>query len=186
MIVGITGYARSGKDTAAKALIDDGFKRVSIADSIRGMALQLDPVVWENGESIGKLVDIVAAKGWEQAKEYVWVRSYLQELGSVCRQTFGKDAWLWNFDRKLCEVINAHESSVTADIRYPNEADLIRQRKGMLVRITRPGVGPLNDHPTEASVADINVDIELFNSGTPEQLQANLRMAVNIWLTLHQ
>jgi dephospho-CoA kinase len=45
MIVGISGYARSGKDEAAKALVEMGFERRAFADKLREFLLALNPMV---------------------------------------------------------------------------------------------------------------------------------------------
>ena len=43
MLVGITGYAGSGKDTAALALLNNGFERRAFADPLRAGLLGIDP-----------------------------------------------------------------------------------------------------------------------------------------------
>ena len=46
MIIGLTGYARSGKDTVAQILVDKfGFTRVAFADPIRDFCYQVNPIV---------------------------------------------------------------------------------------------------------------------------------------------
>ena len=46
MIIGLTGYAQSGKDTVAKILIEQyGFTRVAFADKIRELLYEMDPPV---------------------------------------------------------------------------------------------------------------------------------------------
>ena len=49
MIIGLTGYARSGKDTVAKILVDNyGYKRIAFADKIRELLVEINPIL-ENG-----------------------------------------------------------------------------------------------------------------------------------------
>jgi dephospho-CoA kinase len=46
MIIGIAGYARSGKDAAAKILVEHyGYERRAFADILRSALLTLNPVV---------------------------------------------------------------------------------------------------------------------------------------------
>jgi hypothetical protein len=45
VIIGLSGYARSGKDTAAAGMDMWGFKRVAFADKLRDFLYLLNPVV---------------------------------------------------------------------------------------------------------------------------------------------
>ena len=46
MIIGLSGYAQSGKDTVAKVLIEEyGFTRIAFADKIREFLYDLNPQV---------------------------------------------------------------------------------------------------------------------------------------------
>ena len=48
MIIGLTGYAQSGKDTVAQVLVDNyGFNRVSFADPIRKLLYETNPMLKE-------------------------------------------------------------------------------------------------------------------------------------------
>jgi len=41
---------------------------------------------------------------------------------------------------------------IITDVRFPNEADAIRKKEGVLVRINRFGIKPVNDHKSETSL----------------------------------
>jgi dephospho-CoA kinase len=62
-LVGLTGYARSGKDTAAQVLINDGFNRVAFADPMKNMLYALNPIVVECSElRVREIVDATVGK----------------------------------------------------------------------------------------------------------------------------
>ena len=45
MIIGLTGYAQSGKDTVAKILVENyGFTRIAFADKIREFLYETNPM----------------------------------------------------------------------------------------------------------------------------------------------
>ncbi len=48
-----------------------------------------------------------------------------------------------------CVELGVPIITVVSDMRYRNEAQAIRHRGGVLIRIERPGVGPINDHISE-------------------------------------
>src|SRR4051794_16838163 len=79
-LVGLTGYARSGKDTAAQVLINKGFNRVAFADPMKNMLYALNPIVVECSEL--RLREIVDRDGWEGAKRLSEVRELLQRVGT--------------------------------------------------------------------------------------------------------
>ena len=56
MLIGFTGKAGSGKDTAAKALIDIGWKRFAFADELKNTVNSL--FRWNSDHSNGHLKEL--------------------------------------------------------------------------------------------------------------------------------
>ena len=64
-IIGLTGLPGSGKNAAARHLVDHhGFVEVAFADPIRQAAMVLNPYV----DSFYTLEDVVNTWGWNEAK----------------------------------------------------------------------------------------------------------------------
>lgn len=169
-IIGLVGYARSGKNAAAEALVEDGWSQVAIADSIRESLLALDPEI-HTRYGVCKLSVLVSEDGWEAAKAEPNVREMLQRIGmDASRNIHGEDCWIKLAKRKIdaanCPV-------VVTDVRFPNEAAAIREWGGKVIRITRTGVGPVNGHSSEAQ--DFDADIGIDNDGTIEDLHRAIR-----------
>lgn len=157
-IIGLAGYAQSGKDTAARYLAERGYERRAFADGVRVLCRKTDPI----------LDRYVAERGWEEAKRDPTTRQYLQSVGLACRDVFGPDVWVDLALKGLPAL------TVVTDVRFPNEADAIRERGGVIWRIIRPDTGPVNGHVSETAMTDYRVDRIVRNSGTP----ADLRTAV--------
>ena len=90
----------------------------------------------------------------------------------LCRQGVHNDTWT-ELGRQLIEQHLAAGDDhwcIICDLRFPNEASLVRELDGVLVKVTRPGVAP------KATVADMAMldfdrwDFELYNNGTLHQL----------------
>ena len=64
---------------------------------------------------------------------------------------------------------------VITDTRFPNEADAIRKKDGILIRVERPGVKPVNNHASETSLDDYNFDHYIPNDGTVEDLAEKIK-----------
>lgn len=173
MIVGITGYARSGKDTLAKSLkLRHGFQRIAFADKLKELALGTNPIIyWDTYyEFPVSLSSLVASLGWDRAKEHLEVRQYLQRLGDHCRNVFGDDVWIRATLPKLHALQDAGHHIAYTDVRYPNEADFIRSKGGLIIKVVRPGVQPANNHVTEKNVDLIQEDVLLHNDGSKTDL----------------
>jgi hypothetical protein len=133
-VVGITGAARSGKDELARAIIRNysGAERFAFSDSVAAIA---------------------------RARYFMGTRDawLLQEIGTLYRSTRGTEVWL----RCLYGAIADRRPrlAVVTGIRYPEEANMIRQMGGRLVAVVRPNAPPLTDrdpsHESEAHIKEL-------------------------------
>jgi hypothetical protein len=184
MIVGLTGFAQSGKDTAAKALLDIGYERRAFADPLRECLYVLNPIISAQairtpitkdnatGLSVNRLrlADCVDAVGWDEAKKLTEVRRLLQVFGTeVVRDHFGRETWT-NY---LRDSMQPGVDYVITDVRFDNEVECVHRMGGIVVRITRPGVGPVNAHASDA-VDGLPVDYTIDNNGSVEGLHKML------------
>jgi hypothetical protein len=206
-LIGLSGYARSGKDEAAKVLVEEfGFKRIAFADKLRDFLYALDPIVTvkkvdspinvRQGETIKRLYidedtratvplsvevrvrQVIDKHGWDGYKE----TEYGTEIRGLL-QRLGTEAGrntLWDsiwIDAALHDLDESGKYVVT-DARFPNEADAVQQRGGQLIRITRRGIGPANTHPSETSLDDYDFDLRVENDGTLEEFHEKIRKIV--------
>lgn len=178
MIVGIGHVARVGKDTAAEALCRDlGFVRRAFADPLKDLAFAANPLVTSSTRTVntdvghGRLQWVVqGCGGWEQAKNtYPEVRTFLQNLGVAGRKVFGDTFWV---DR-LFDSCKGVENVVIPDVRFRNEAEEIRARGGVLIRINRPGRVAAG-HVSETDLVDFDWDEEFDNGTSINDLQATV------------
>ena len=169
MIIGLTGYARSGKDTVAQILVDKfGFTRVAFADPIRDFCYQVNPIVGHVANEDIYLKNVVDRDGWETAKQMEGVRRTLQNVGVAARDTFGDSFWIV----KAFEKVKDAERIVVTDVRFKNEADYIKSYEySQLWRIRRPGVEAINTHISESQMDGYKVDQIMVNRGTLEDLE---------------
>lgn len=163
-VIGLSGYARSGKDTIGTALVALGFQRASFADYIRSALYALNPQV--AGDS--RVAELIDAHGWEHVKvAHPEVRSLLQRLGSeVGRDMLGENVWV---DLTFKNMPDGSKIVVT-DCRFPNEADTIRRLGGEVWRVHRPGFTAVNAHPSETALDDWDFDQHFYNDETMEDL----------------
>lgn len=163
MIIGLSGYARSGKDEVAKILVEKyDYKRMAFADPIREFVLKVNPIL-ETGHRVGELVKEF---GWEVAKSKDETRRLLQATGIVARELFGQEFWI----EQLLKNIEYENSIVIPDVRFKNEMAIIRQMEGKVFRVVRTGVKPVNSHISEVELDDAYFEAHILNEGTLEDL----------------
>ena len=170
MHVGLTGRARTGKDTAAAALTAAGWQRVGFADLLREVAYAVDPIVSLGDAGHGRLAVVVDQVGWERAKDdYDDVRRFLQRLGTEgVRNHLGTHVWV------EAAMARATTPTVFTDVRFPNEAQAIRDAGGIVIRLVRPSAGPVVGHSSEEAMDGWPVDAVVANDGTPAELHAKI------------
>jgi hypothetical protein len=168
VIVGLTGYARSGKDTVAGILARRGYKRAAFADALKGMLLRLDPYVsFYMGET--RVSDVVGRWGWEKCKESSEVCRMLQALGDGCRGYLGTDVLVQPIVARIKAGTGADWA--VSDVQVPAEAEALRSLGGVIWRVTRPGTGPVNRHATETAPDSLEPDATVVNDADIEALE---------------
>ena len=185
MIIGISGKAGSGKDTAAKMLEvlyanpdisyeDFANKRyknfadiqiVHFADSLKETAQVLFRIgEWETNTQEGKKTTI----NWIGKT----VRELLQGIGQGLRDAIDPNLWV----KILFANTEGWSNYIIADVRYPNEVYAIKKRNGVLIRIDRKGAGAGN-HSSETALDDYNDwDVRIENNGSLESLFEAMRI----------
>lgn len=167
-IIGLSGYAQSGKDTIAKTLIEEyGYRRIGFADPIREFLLRINPIL-HDGRRVGEWVKEF---GWDITKAQTEARRLLQETGMVAREMFGQHFWII---LALLDVKSTDKVVIT-DVRFTNEADMIKTMGGKVWRVVRPGVGPVNNHVSESDMDSYSVDHTIVNDGGLQNLQDQVR-----------
>lgn len=176
MIIGLCGYAGSGKDEIAKTLISDyGYRRVAFADKIKDILYDIDPVIMV--DAYGKRItvkDLVNDEGWDDAKKNKDIRELLQRLGVAVRTYLQSTTWV---DAALRGVLPTDKVVVT-DVRFINEATQIRNLGGFIWRVKRSGIKAVNTHISETELDGYKVDQIFSNNGSLNDLKnlVHLRM----------
>jgi hypothetical protein len=197
-IIGLTGYGYVGKDSVGDILVRSGWHRIAFADNVRALALEADPLVMRmhRGAQMSQVVterlsELVGRVGWDAAKKEDEVRRTLQVIGTGVRKVLGESMWIeaalgrWPMEIPAYAALSYRGQTpagiVVTDIRHENEAAAVRQRGGTIVRVSRPGVGPLNGHETEAGPDRITPDYVLDNDESLRALEDKVTVLLK-WL----
>lgn len=208
MIISVTGFIGSGKDTIADYLVGEyGFRRESFAGALKDAISTI--FGWDRELLEGKTVE---GRAWRERVDPWWAdrlgmpdltpRWVLQYWGTeVCRSTFHDDIWIASLENKLRKT---NENIVISDCRFPNELAMIKRLDGVTTRVSR-GETPewykyalaanissgtddqqyfihkleeLKVHPSEWSWIGTTFDIEIDNNGTMDELYVNIENTI--------
>lgn len=109
-------------------------------------------------------------------------RELLQRLGDGMRKEVHPDFWTKIAEQQLKECVEEGTMFFVTDVRYPNEAELIRRYGGIVVQIKRDEVEPPEghiDHPSERPLDPEYVDEIIYNNGTLEDLRSEVCRVIN-------
>jgi hypothetical protein len=136
---------------------------------------RLNPLV-DTVNGVMPLMDALYLLGsWEGLKERApGVRVLLQRFGSdVGREMFGEGFWVEQAFRGLGD-----EDVVFTDVRFPNEAEAIRGRGGVVWNVVRPGVGVANGHVSECALDGFVFDATIVNDGSLDDLEREVLLCL--------
>lgn len=168
-VIGIQGFARSGKDTIADYILkhDIYVHKYSFADPIKDTVAHLfdiprDDLDGDNREEV--------LPQWGLS-----IRQILQRFGTESmRDVFGDDFWIKKAQLTLDNIIM--DTLVIPDVRFENEAEFCRAN-GILIRVTRPAAdGLVGDvgHSSELGIRDNTSDFYIYNNSSLDNLYAKI------------
>ena len=154
-IIGICGWATSGKDTVADFVEQqlDGVLRYSMATPVKEQAKFM---------------------GWDGKKDGPG-RQLLIDVGMAGRR-YDRDCWLKQAERHRYVWQHRYNYMVIPDIRFENEADWVTQN-GILIRVYREGVQQI-DHQSEKELDDYLTRYVIQNNGTKDDLAEEVRLTL--------
>lgn len=173
-LIGISGKARSGKDTLARHLAALGYQQLAFASGVKNVTALLA------GEPLELFHDDVAKEA-HSSNLGMTRRRAMQNVGNGLRDAVGPNVWI----RPLMAQweASAQAPTVVSDVRYPNEAEAIRAAGGLVIRIERSNaaglVGEAASHVSEAPLPDHLIDLVVSNNGSIEDLREIARTVVN-------
>lgn len=174
-LIAFVGLRRSGKDTAAEALVKDGWKLVKFADALKGMLRFYLTHVGTHPDIIERMIE-------GDMKE----RRVPQFMNKSCRwamQTLGTEwgrdcigSGLWA--SATMSRASQYERVAISDCRFTNEAQSVLNAGGHIIRINREGL-TADSHPSEAGIASLPYNFSVDNNGTVDELQQKVLQLVS-------
>ena len=139
MLIGLVGFAGSGKGTVADYLVEKhNFVKMAFADPLKDAASIIFD--WPRNLLEG---DTVPSRAFREKPDVFWSNKFgkqftprmaLQQLGTeACRGVFHQDIWVHLLEKRISQ----HNNVVVTDVRFPNEIEAIVKMGGHVVRVKR-------------------------------------------------
>lgn len=157
-LIGLTGPAGCGKGTIAERLWAlHGYVATAFAEPLRHAASEAFCVDYEDFVDRDKKDAVNAYWGMTP-------RQMLQKMGTeAMRGTFGMEFWLRRWALTYNEIRDV-ANCVVSDVRFENEAEMVRDCGGLIIHVSRPGIERLEgDHASGRGVKFYEGDRVLYN-----------------------
>ena len=234
MIIGLSGYAGSGKDAVAKIIqyinMKENPSNITLEEAVNDKACEFIIDLqsgWEirkfsyllkkmasllTGYDVEKFEDqefknsllppdwgletqnplnVITAFHDTKFIHLMTVREFLQKLGTdAIRDGLHPNAWVnaamagyaprnlgWDANGSPVMV---DRNWIFTDCRFPNEAQAIKDRGGYIIRIDRPGIKPVNDHPSETALDNFDFDYKIFNASDLISLKQSVSIVMEM------
>jgi hypothetical protein len=168
MIIGIAGHARHGKDSTADIIVKHfGYKKYALADVMKDACRVV--FGWDDRHLYGELKDVVdpafgiSPRHALQSLGTQWGQWELSKYDSFSDVT-GRKLWVNSLLAKI------DGNAVISDVRFPHEAEAIKERGGIIIMVRRTFSIDLS-HESERAVDEIHADYTIQNRGTLVDLE---------------
>lgn len=208
LLLGFTGFAGSGKDTCAELLRPMGFRSIAFADALRrevAEAFRIDPRMLTDRHTkewpidalalgrctdprFGPAVDKAAAN--PESVDLLAPRSprwVMQQWGTEYRRAQEPSYWLdvvtrWvGVERRLAQAEGRAALLCITDVRFDNEARMVRALGGRVLSVHRPDLKPMaadtEEHASEQVLKGCEV---VHNDGDIQHLAAELQRVLKL------
>lgn len=172
MLIGITGPAGAGKDTVADMLVERGFVKLAFAGPLKEMLAVI---------GMPEPADRALKEAQIEGFDFTWRRA-IQTLGTEWGRGLDWDIWTKIVGCRIHNLLAAQEyvgataHIVLSDVRFENEAMMIRQLGGCVVHLEgrKVDLGSAAGHVSEQGLRKEANDYVLPNY----QTLVDLRIAV--------
>jgi hypothetical protein len=180
-LIGLIGKAQSGKDTVARLILrhhfgydmdEEDYFYLCKEDELSNLLSFAYPMYQALSAMTGHSV-IWLMKNKDETINGITVRHLLQTLGTEWgRETIGNDWWVNLLKTRLVERLQTEDLTIVTDIRFDNEAQLIRDNGGEIWHIFRDV--EIMPHASENGITPYSNDHIILNNLSIDELKVKV------------
>ena len=168
-IIGFVGLKQSGKTTVAHyvgELLPNKTSHLNFADAVKAEV------------AVACNIDLEFIE--KHKKEF---RPMLQWWGTDFRRNFhGQDYWIMRWLQTMHRWAFKPTVLLCSDVRFHNEANVIRELSGTLIRVERSVSSSVDMHASEVEQLSIPCDYTIFNNGSLAELKQKTKQTLQLCL----
>lgn len=181
-IIGLTGSMGTGKSTALQIIKEQTGRSCRL--------IKFAGPLYEIQEQIYGVI----ASVYQRPADFIKDRKLLQWVGTEWGRSIDKDIWLklWTQQVDFLSNLSGGDVVIVADdVRYDNEAEVIKKKGGKIIKLERTtDIGIIDNgtaiegHISELGIHSKYVDALIKNNGTKEDFKSLLIQAndlIDLW-----
>ena len=160
MIIGFMGKKCAGKTSSAKFWREkEAAYMKAFGDELKEMVINANLLTRE--------------QAYGEEKHLKENRDLLKRVGTdLVREQIDQDFWVKKMEERLDALESMNKRDILIhDVRFRNEAEMIKRRRGVLVLVQRPGLDSNDSHRSETEFQSITPDYYLVNEGSLDDLR---------------
>jgi len=172
-IIGVTGKARSGKDTVAEMIKKHlGNNNPTAIKSFATPMKRFGDICFGWNDAIIEKEVVDARFGFSP-------REFYQKMGTeFMRDMMGEDTWVKIMKSRIDNLPKHITYVIIPDVRFDNEAQFIRDNGGTLIEVIREDGDSVRGHVSENGVKRDLVHHLLENNGSLEELNTKIKKTI--------
>lgn len=176
-VIGIAGKKFSGKDTLGSYFVNNyEYEQIAYADPLK----EIGTLFGFNNEQLYGSKKEVVDEFWEITPrmflQFVGTDLFRNNSGNLSHK-MGENTWTNIVKKKIQENHNKH--FIITDVRFPNEAALIKELGGIIIKLNRHS--EYNDtHASESQIDDLPADFIFENNSSKEDLYNEVTKTLGI------
>lgn len=174
MIIGLCGFAQTGKTTVADYLNENyKFRKINFKDGlIKEMRERLPDVL----NNLAEIYDTDIDRLFKEKPPAM--RALMQNYGTNVRRGDDNNYWV---EKWLTSARNTVGNIVTDDVRFTNEWEAIKNRGGILIRVERADIQSAGTHQSETEHLSFKEDFTIQAvAGEHHSVYAQLEAIIKI------
>ncbi len=182
-LIGITGYKRSGKDTAGEYFIELGYIKYAFAGPLKKACQEIfmftdEQTEGNDKEKLDNRWNISARKVFQRFGTEIFrenLADFYPEMENIKENFWAYRFKIW-YENQL--KINKDIKIVVTDVRFDNEANIIKELGGIIIKVERKNKKNLDQHKSETSIEKIKCDYLVKNDSNIENYYKKLSKIV--------
>ena len=180
LIIGITGVKRAGKDSVARILeaigpcVSHSFAQPLKACVGQLFRLQPEQLHGDQKEEVDERYNVSARQLLQVVGTDLFRDTLKEKLPNLDLKGY-PTLWCFLAALRIDEHVKNGDHTVISDVRFKDEAKMIKEKGGIIIRVERPSLKSQDTHKSEQEQAEIEADHTIVNDGDLSDLEVKVK-----------